>query len=335
MTSLITQVKSKLFIHSSKKSMHALDGAYASLLRGRSLDFEDLRPYEYGDQVRDIDWRATAKHNEPLVKRTKATRMHTVLFVVDTGRGMNALAEDERPKSELAVLVAGALGFLTVRHGDDFSVVHGDASGIRRIAPSGTEGGLEHALRRIRSAISGSAAPNDRDALLGYVARTIARRTILVIVTDEQPTTDETERILRRLKVQHDVLWVTLRDADPVLPRPSTGSGTQGGRSGSQGGRSGTQGGRSGTQGGRSATNGSLSLSKRARRDVDSRWRVPDFAHGDPEILAELAAQEAADTARRDDLLRRLEISHTEIEGQDSAVPALLRMLNRRSHARL
>ncbi|WP_245958618.1 DUF58 domain-containing protein [Microbacterium bovistercoris] len=288
-------MKSKLFIHSSKKSMHALDGAYASLLRGRSLDFEDLRPYEYGDQVRDIDWRATAKHGEPLVKRTKATRMHTVLFVVDTGRGMKALAEDERPKSELAVLVAGALGFLTVRHGDDFSMVHGDASGIQRLAPSGTEGGLEHALRRIQRAVDASTAPNDRDALLGYVARTIARRMIVVIVTDEEPTTDETERMLRRLKVQHDVLWVTLRDADPVLH----------------------------------------TRAHSARRDVDTSWRVPDFAHGDPAIMAELAAQEAADIARRDDLLRRLEISHTEIEGQDSAVPALLRMLNRRSHARL
>src|SRR4029078_5913051 len=86
MTSLITQVKSKLFIHSSRKSLHALDGAYASLLHGRSLDFEDLRKYEYGDQVRDIDWRATARQGTPLVKRHRAQRMHTILFAVDTGR---------------------------------------------------------------------------------------------------------------------------------------------------------------------------------------------------------------------------------------------------------
>ncbi|MFE6996324.1 DUF58 domain-containing protein [Microbacterium sp. NPDC057659] len=328
MASLITQVKSKLFIHSSKKSMHALDGAYASLLRGRSLDFEDLRPYEYGDQVRDIDWRATAKHNEPLVKRTKATRMHTVLFVVDTGRGMRALAEDERPKSELAVLVAGALGFLTVRHGDDFSVVHGDAAGIHRIAPSGTEGGLEHALRRIQRAVGTSTAPNDRDGLLGYVARTIARRMIMVIVTDEQPTTDETERMLRRLKVQHDVLWVTLRDADPVLhAHPSSRWAAGPERPSSRFARSGP--------GETPAPERGAKRRDEGRRDVDTDWRVPDFAHGDPEIMAELAAQEAADVARRDEMLRRLEISHTEIEGQDSAVPALLRMLNRRSHARL
>ena len=293
MPSLITQVKAKLFIRSSQKSVHALDGAYASLLRGRSLDFEDLRPYEYGDQVRDIDWRATARHGEPLIKRTKATRRHTVLFIVDSGRGMNALAEDERPKRELAVLATGALGFLTVRHGDDFSVVYGDAGGIRRLAPSGTEGGLEHALRSIDHAIAHSSAPSDRDALLGYVAKHISRRMIVVIVTDETPTTATTERMLRRLTVQHDVLWLTLRDAEPVV-----GRGT------------------------------------RARRDVDTDWVVPDFVHGDEDVIAELAAQEAADTSRRDELLRRLEITHVELGGQEQTVTALLAMLGRRSHAR-
>ncbi|UWF77585.1 MULTISPECIES: DUF58 domain-containing protein [Microbacterium] len=294
MTMLITQVKSRLFIRSTQKSVHALDGAYASLLRGRSLDFEDLRPYEYGDQVRDIDWRATAKHGSPLIKRTKATRRHTVLFVVDTGRGMNALAEDERSKRELAILAVGALGFLTVRHGDDFSVVHGDAGGRRRRAPGGTEGALEHALRAIDRAIAESTAPNDRESLLSFVARTIARRMIVVIVTDEAPVTEETERMLRRLRVQHDVLWITLRDAHPVLGR-----------------------------------------STRTRRDVDSGWVVPDFVHGDEELIRAVDAQEAADTAHRHDVLRRLEITHAELTGLDDAVPALLAMLNRRSHARL
>ncbi len=294
MPSLVTQVKSRLFIRSSQKSMHALDGAYASLLRGRSLDFEDLRPYEYGDQVRDIDWKATAKHGSPLIKRTKATRMHTVLFVVDTGRSMNALAEDEGTKRELAVLVTGALGFLTVRHGDDFWIVYGDAARVRRLAPGGSEGALEHGLRALDRAIGESSAPNDRESLLRYVARNIARRMIVVIVTDEAPVTDETERMLRRLGVQHDLLWLTLRDADPVV-----------GRSGAH------------------------------RRDVDSSWAVPDFVHGDAEVMAELAAQEAAETAHRHDVLRRLEITHAEFGGQDAAVPTLLTMLNRRSHARL
>ncbi|MEJ1089548.1 DUF58 domain-containing protein [Microbacterium sp. Mu-80] len=293
MTSLVTQVKSRLFIRSAQKSMHALDGAYASLLRGRSLDFEDLRPYEYGDQVRDIDWRATARHGEPLIKRTKATRKHTVLFLVDSGRGMNALAEDEGSKRDLVVLLTGALGFLTVRHGDDFSVVYGDGARVRRLAPGSSEGSLEHALRTLDRAITESAAPNDRQALLDYVARNIARRMIVVIVTDEAPVTDDTERMLRRLTMQHDVLWLTVRDADPVAP------------------------------------------ARRRRRDVDTGWTVPDFVHGDTAVRDELAAREAADTARRHDVLRRLEITHAEFGGRDTAVPTLLTMLNRRSHARL
>lgn len=291
MASLITQVKSKLFIHSSQKSTHALDGAYASLLHGRSLDFEDLRKYEYGDQVRDIDWRATARLGTPLVKRHRANRMHTVLFVVDTGRSMTALAHDEKPKKDLAILATGALGILALRHGDDFSVVHGDAERVRRRAPGRSEGALEHALRTIDHAISEGRAPSDRDALLSYVARTIARRCIVVIITDDAPVTDETERMLRRLRVQHDVLWVTLRDADPVLDHTSHS----------------------------------------VRADVNTRWAVPDFVHGDREVLGELIAQAQADAARLNELLDRLEISHTALDTQDDAVPQLLRMLNRRA----
>lgn len=298
MTTLITQVKSKLFIHSSQKSTHALDGAYASLLHARSLDFDDLREYEYGDQVRDIDWRATARIGTPLVKRYRANRMHTVLFVVDTGLSMTALAHDEKPKKDLAILATGALGVLALRHGDDFSLVYGDADRIRRRAPGRSEGALEHALRAIDHAIANASAPSDRDGLLSYVARTIARRCIVVIVTDEAPLTDETERMLRRLRVQHDVLWVTVRDADPVLPAAR------------------------------------LSDSDTRRRDVASRWSVPDFVQGDADVVAELAAQSRTDAAQRDDLLDRLEISRAALDSQADAVGELLHMLNRRAHVR-
>lgn len=293
MPSLITQVKSKLFIHSSRKSLHALDGAYASLLHGRSLDFEDLRTYEYGDQVRDIDWRATARLGAPLVKRHRAMRMHTIMFVVDTGRSMTALAHDERAKKDLAILAAGVLGVLALRHGDDFSTVYGDADRVRRRAPGRSEGALEHALRTIDKAIDESTAPSDRDALLSYVTRTISRRMIVVVITDEAPITDETERMLRRLRVQHDVLWLTVRDADPVLDHTT----------------------------------------RTIRSDVDSRWDVPDFVQGDLGIVGELMAQTQADAAHLAETLKRIEISHTVLDGQDDAVSQLLQLLNRRSHA--
>lgn len=303
MASLITQVRSKLFLPSARRSLHALDGAYASLLHGRSLDFEDLRRYEYGDQVRDIDWRATARLGTPLVKRHRATRMHTILFVVDTGRSMAALAHDESPKKDLAVLATGVLGMLALRHGDDFSLVHGDAARVRRRAPGRSEGALEHALRTIDGAIDGSTAPSDRDALLAFVTRTISRRMIVVVVTDEAPLTDDTERMLRRLRVQHDVYWLTLRDADPVLDHRT----------------------------------------RRTRADADSRWDVPDFVQGDLAVVREHSAQRQADAARLTRTLAGLEVGHAVLDGQEHAVSQLLRLLDgsarastgRRSHARL
>lgn len=292
-STLLTRVKGKLFIHSRRKSANALEGAYASLFHGRSLDFEDLRTYEHGDDIRDIDWRATARLSTLLVKRSRATRMHSVLFAVDTGRDMAALAPDERPKSELAIMAVGALGVLSTRHGDDVSVVYGDADGVRRTPPRRSEGALEHALRAIQSATTPEAAPSDRAGLLATITRTVSKRVLLVIVTDEAPIADEDERSLRRLRVQHDVLWVTVRDADPVLE----------------------------------------DRSRDPRRDAASGWQVPAFLHGHADVVAELRDEREAEAARRERLLSALEISHAVVSTRDDVVPALLTTLNRRRAA--
>lgn len=294
MVGLLAPVKSKLFIASTLKSVHPLDGGYASLVRGRSFDFEDLRPYEHGDELRDIDWRATARVGEPMVKRSYAERRHTVLFVVETSAGMRALARDESPKSDLAVLAVGALATLAVRHGDDVQLVYADGGRARRLAPRSSEGGIEQLLRTMVRAIDGAEAVSARALLLHHVAQTIARRMIVVIVTDEEPLDETAERELKRLRAQHDVLWVTLRDADPVLATPSS----------------------------------------TPRRDVASAWAVPDFLHGDPAIVAELEAERAAADARRTAVLERLAVSHTTLDGESTTIASLLAMLHGRAHAR-
>lgn len=293
MASLITQVRSKLFITSAHPSMHPLDGAYRSMLHGRSMDFEDLRGYEMGDQVRDIDWRASARLGQLLVKRTRAMRMHTVMFVVDTGRTMQGVAPDERPKKDLAILAAGALGFLTVRHGDDLSLVLGDADAQRRVQGGRSEAALEHALRSVDRAIDDAEAPGSVDDLLDYVARTVSRRMILVVVADEAPFTDDTERLIRRLRMQHDIVWMTIADADPVLATRSNAD----------------------------------------RSDVMSGWEVPGFAHGDGRILDELNGIREAEKHEREAILRRWEIANTTLRDQDTAVGEILAMLNARSRA--
>jgi len=91
MPALLTKVKSKLYIVAHRKTWGLLDGEYTSVFRGRSLDYDDLREYVPGDEVRDIDWKATARHGSPLVKRYVADRRQKVVFVrrgaeVDGGR---------------------------------------------------------------------------------------------------------------------------------------------------------------------------------------------------------------------------------------------------------
>ena len=149
-------------------------------------------------------------------------------------------------------------------------------------------------LRTMVAAIDAAEALSVREVRLRHVAQTVARRMIVVVVTDEAPLGERTERELKRLRAQHDVLWVTLRDADPVL----------------------------------------ATASAVPRRDVASRWSVPEFLQGDPAIVAELHAERAAADAHRTAVLDRLAVTHTILDGENTVIAALLAMLHRRSHAR-
>jgi len=126
---LLTRVKSKLFIVAHRRTWGLLDGEYASVFRGRSLDYDDLREYIPGDEIRDIDWKATARHGAPLVKRYVATRKQTVLLLVDTGRA-------GEPKKDIAIQIAGMLGYLAVRHGDLVGLISGDGESTRMGRPT-------------------------------------------------------------------------------------------------------------------------------------------------------------------------------------------------------
>ncbi|MEO8827856.1 DUF58 domain-containing protein [Lapillicoccus sp.] len=216
MTALLSPVKSKLFIVAHRRSWGLLDGEYASVFRGRSLDYDDLREYVPGDEVRDIDWKATARHGSPLVKRWVATRTQTVVFVVDSGRGMAALAAGGEPKSVVGINVVGTLGYLALRHGDLVGLVEGDATATRPYAAKGREGHLERLLRAIAARTTLDSGPSRLSAQLEHVASHYAGRLLLVVVADERDLDGDDVVLVRRLHAQHEVLWVTVEDADPT-----------------------------------------------------------------------------------------------------------------------
>lgn len=216
MASLLQRVQSKLFVFAHRRTLNLLDGEYSSVFQGRSLDFDDLRAYELGDDVRDIDWKATARHGSPLIKRNVAVRRQRLLLVADTGAGLRAVARSGEPKRDLAVHALGVLGFLGLRHGDVVGLVHGDAATTSRIPFGGDEGHLERILQAVhRAAEPGSTAgPSGIGTQLGYVLRTFRTRMLVVIVADQVMPDAALAHQLRRLRARHEVLWFTIEDAD-------------------------------------------------------------------------------------------------------------------------
>lgn len=213
MPGLLQRVKSKMFIFAHRKTMTLLDGEYGSVFKGRSLDFDDLRSYVPGDEVRDIDWKATARHGSPLVRRYTAVRRHSVLLIVDTGRAMAAEAASGETKTEIAVDAAGVLGYLALRHGDDVGLLYGSRDGTSYVPPKSGEGQLERLLRRVHEAAVPDAPASAIEKHLDYALRYVKGRMLVVVVADEFMPGSHAQDLLRRLAARHEVLWFTVKDA--------------------------------------------------------------------------------------------------------------------------
>jgi len=296
---LLPRVKTTLSILAHRRVRGWLDGEYRSVFHGKSHDFDDLRPYVPGDEIRDIDWKATARHGAPLTKRYIASRKQAVMIVVDSGRDLAAVSASGEPKRDLAIQAAGVLGYLAHRHGDQVGLVTGDASGSALVPLGGTEGHLERLLQVIHARASLQGNPSDFAGQLDFVARRFRRRMLLVIISDDQalagthPTASDLRPLLRRLHAQHEMLWVSIADADLVAVSPR----------------------------------GAELL------DVQTFGELPEFLRRDPQVRHEYTKRATAQKTETRDILDRIGIASTRIESTRDVVPKLFRLLERHNHA--
>lgn len=213
MASLLKQVKSKLFIVAHRRTLGMLDGEYGSVFKGRSLDFDELRTYVPGDDVRDIDWKATARHGAPLTKRYTALRRQTVLLVADTGRNMAATSESGKAKNDVAIEALGLMGYLALRHGDDVGLLHGSSLKSSFLQARTGEDHLERLLRSVQSATTSGSPRSGLHHQLEFLLRNVRRRMLVFVAGDQFLPDQDTEHLLRRLRARHEILWFTVRDA--------------------------------------------------------------------------------------------------------------------------
>ena len=201
-----------------RKLLSIMDGQHSALRQGRGWEFMDLAPYQPGDDVREIDWAATARAGSPVIKRHEATANLQVMLVVDTGREMGALAPSGETKEDIALTACEAIAWLSVARGDQIGLVAGDAERVRFMPARSGNAHAETIMRRIEEDITLSSPHSDVPKLLARARMVTRRRSLIVIVTDAtQPEpTRLSDDLIKSLSVRHQVMVVSVEDIDPT-----------------------------------------------------------------------------------------------------------------------
>lgn len=207
--------KSRLQILSKRLVTSIFAGAYSSVFRGRGLEFEELREYQPGDDIRCIDWNVTARSDQPFIKRFVEEREMTVMLLLDRSASLEC-PSTRRPKSLVAAEICALLTSAAVRSNDRVGLMT-FTNRVERFIPPGK--GKRHAQRLIAE-IEGqpvSAGSTDLACALDYLQRVIRRNVILFIVSDF--ISGDFQLPLAAAARRHDVVAVAVSDPhDQQLP---------------------------------------------------------------------------------------------------------------------
>ncbi len=193
-----------------------LEGGRYALLHSRSLEFDDLRPYVRGDDVRDIDWKASARSGSVLIKRFVDEKHHKILLVADAGRNMTADAPSGEIKLDVATNILGAVGLITLGRADQIGMVYGDSRGCVNIRQRRGETHIESMLHRFYGHASSQPGPSDIACQLDYVATHYRHPMLIIVVSDEPEVDGRLDEVVTRLAARHDVMWAMVSDAPAV-----------------------------------------------------------------------------------------------------------------------
>jgi len=172
-----------LVVRSRREATGLFAGNYASAFRGGGLEFEESRPYVPGDDVRTIDWNATARHAETYVKRFREERDQTLLFALDCSASMR-FGSGVRSKAGTAAHALALLAAAAARAGDRVGLVAFDDA-LRAVVPPSR--GVAHGRRVVETALGCAAAASGGTRLdvgLRALRASAPRRGVLVVLSD-------------------------------------------------------------------------------------------------------------------------------------------------------
>ena len=209
----ITKIRANISIHTKIKATSILDGSYKSVFMGRSLNFEDLREYIPGDNIRDIDWKASSRSRMLLIKRYVAEKKHNIMIVFDTGSKMNAHTSTMEEKKDVAIYSAGTLAYLAYSNGDFVGSLY-NIDGKMKFFPLRTRlYDIENILASYDNDVQ-SSHKSDLNQSLEYLLKNFKRKMVVFVITDQSGTSSVSDQILKKLICQHDILFVNINDVN-------------------------------------------------------------------------------------------------------------------------
>ncbi len=183
-------------------------GEYQSVFKGRGMEFEEVREYQPGDEVRDIDWNVTARMGRPFIKKYVEERELTLMLLVDLS-GSSQFGTTGRFKSELAAEICAVLAFSAIRNKDKVGlIVFTDR--IEKFVPPAK--GSRHVLRVIREVLyfTPTGKGTDLSLALQYLSKVSRRQTVAFLISDFEAA--GYEKALRIANRRHDLVPVVVRD---------------------------------------------------------------------------------------------------------------------------
>jgi uncharacterized protein (DUF58 family) len=219
-TARISDRVRRIEIGTRRLSTDAFHGGVQSRFRGRGMDFDEVREYEPGDDIRAIDWSATARTGHTFVKKYREERQLTVVFVVDMSAS-GSLGSGESTKREEAVEIASVLALAAVQSDHRIGVALFTDTVEAYVPPAR---GRPHAFRLVRDLVAFD--PKGRGTNLAvalrYVRERLKRRAVVVILSDllvGQAGMEQARPELAALARRHDVVAIRVGDRiDRQLP---------------------------------------------------------------------------------------------------------------------
>jgi uncharacterized protein (DUF58 family) len=205
----------KIEIKTRRLSDHIFGGEYHSTFKGRGMTFSEVRPYQYGDEIRSIDWNVTARYNEPHVKVFEEERELTMLLMVDIS-GSEFFGTNQQFKRDTATEIAATLAFSAIQNNDKVGLLLFSDQVELYIPP---KKGKSHVLRIIRELIEFTPVSKETsiNEALKFLSSVMKKKTIVFLLSDFMD--DDYEQTLKIAGRKHDVTGIKIYDKhDEEIP---------------------------------------------------------------------------------------------------------------------